>query len=383
MIKAIIFTLIAFTTTALCSDYTPFTDGMNWAAVSNMNQMVTVANEIVIVTQASTADTNELSEVGENAGATPFIDPTDRWTVEMFQELIEVKYDELWFGDDEIDGATNYYVKDAYGFPEGLGVYQRYYTISNFYDSVGINWRGFRRAETNWPTNWENIDDAAYTYGGVETGDIIGPWVFDDIQKCFSGMTTMVQVVGWGFDPTISNRWYGSSAGGTNWGETVSDAYGDYGAVQAVSTRPRAHTEGTHNYLNPPPNTNNFNLKILLYFNKAKLTAYGKDIERDVSFYARGDKPAFTPGNVVYDDNGSGVIEGEWGEISSASFTPTNQVQDVHSSQLGSSSAPAVCDEPLEDREVKGWDIRSSTAPGTGNDYKPVAVSHFTWSYMR
>lgn len=54
--------------------------------------------------------------------------------------------------------------------------------LSQLYTDAGIT-DGFRRvAGTTPPTDWTDYDDAAYSYGVVQDGDMIGPWLFKDLQ---------------------------------------------------------------------------------------------------------------------------------------------------------------------------------------------------------
>lgn len=65
-----------------------------------------------------------------------------------------------------------------------------WYDFGSLCTEAGISPSGFRRA-TVWPTDWTNLNDSAFTLGGgggfgtMITGDIIGPWIFDDLQKVF------------------------------------------------------------------------------------------------------------------------------------------------------------------------------------------------------
>ena len=65
---------------------------------------------------------------------------------------------------------------------EGIGQCDfPFYTLAAFrYNSGLID--GFRRA-TTWPTDWTDYADAAYSYGTIQSGDIIGPWIYEDLQK--------------------------------------------------------------------------------------------------------------------------------------------------------------------------------------------------------
>lgn len=60
------------------------------------------------------------------------------------------------------------------------------YTLASFRTEAGIA-SGFRRA-TSWPTNWTNYADAAYSYGPIQSGDIVGPWIYEDLQKAFDAL---------------------------------------------------------------------------------------------------------------------------------------------------------------------------------------------------
>lgn len=49
---------------------------------------------------------------------------------------------------------------------------------------------GFRRVTgSSWPADWTDYDDPAYSYGTIQAGDIIGPWLFVDLQRGLSALT--------------------------------------------------------------------------------------------------------------------------------------------------------------------------------------------------
>jgi len=52
---------------------------------------------------------------------------------------------------------------------------------------------GFRRAPTLYPDDWTDFDDANYEFGGIVYGDIIGPWLVDDLQRVLSVLTATFQ----------------------------------------------------------------------------------------------------------------------------------------------------------------------------------------------
>lgn len=49
---------------------------------------------------------------------------------------------------------------------------------------------GFRRVTgSSWPADWTDYNDPAYTYGTIQVGDIIGPWLFVDLQRGLNALT--------------------------------------------------------------------------------------------------------------------------------------------------------------------------------------------------
>ena len=60
-------------------------------------------------------------------------------------------------------------------------------TVSIMRALAGLHADGFRRvAGESWPTDWTDNDDPAYSYGIIQAGDIIGPWLWVDLQRAFS-----------------------------------------------------------------------------------------------------------------------------------------------------------------------------------------------------
>lgn len=65
-------------------------------------------------------------------------------------------------------------------------------TLAQLYTAGGIT-SGFRRATTI-PTDWTDYNDAAFSYGLITAGDIIGPWIFADLQSVLNVMTRTTAV---------------------------------------------------------------------------------------------------------------------------------------------------------------------------------------------
>lgn len=58
-----------------------------------------------------------------------------------------------------------------------------YASQNEVYAAAGLPSAGFRRA-----TSWDGINDPAWQYGQMQEGDIIGPWIIEDLQKYFSAL---------------------------------------------------------------------------------------------------------------------------------------------------------------------------------------------------
>jgi len=58
-----------------------------------------------------------------------------------------------------------------------------YFDLSTFRAHADLDPDGFRRA-----TEWDGVNDPDWEYGFMQPGDIIGPWIFEDLQKSFPAL---------------------------------------------------------------------------------------------------------------------------------------------------------------------------------------------------
>jgi len=56
-----------------------------------------------------------------------------------------------------------------------------YFTLPSWRELASLNTNGFRRA-----TAWDHNNIPSWSYGIVSNGDVIGPWIFDDLQNGYS-----------------------------------------------------------------------------------------------------------------------------------------------------------------------------------------------------
>lgn len=94
------------------------------------------------------------------------------------------------------------------------------WTATNLYKSIYANEAstGFRRA-TTLPANWMDFTDPAYSYGIMQPGDIIGPWVFLDLQRAFNRLIWTKATFTW--DLTGADGKYGRNLVNTSYADAM------------------------------------------------------------------------------------------------------------------------------------------------------------------
>jgi len=95
------------------------------------------------------------------------------------------------------------------------------FTLSSFRSIAGLHSSGFRRA-TAWDPDtddWTDLSDAMFSYGRMQAGDIIGPWIWVDLQNALTALkwTTTSPALG---GSTLQAR----SSGYSGWYPTCTDA---------------------------------------------------------------------------------------------------------------------------------------------------------------
>ena len=71
-------------------------------------------------------------------------------------------------------------------------------TLAQLRTLAGLPSGGFRRVQgASWPADWTSNTDPAYTFGTCQAGDIIGPWLWVDLQRAFSVLRWAAFYAGW------------------------------------------------------------------------------------------------------------------------------------------------------------------------------------------
>ena len=182
------------------------------------------------------------------------------------------------------------------------------YTLATWRTAIGLLGDGFRRVPGgSWPADWTDYADAAYEHGFVQEGDIIGPWLFKDLQD---GLNLLVWT-------RLRPSWdgmhrRGQEQLGANWAAAKAAAETDYdNGDPAGFYQLRAATWGSKQMLGENVN---YRATMQRSYGKLKLSIpnFAKSM---VDFYAQpelpyfaGENPATRP-NDVFDDNGDGFDE--------------------------------------------------------------------------
>ena len=366
----------------------PATSNMNWASVAFGNELVTVANEIGAIVGWTPTGGRETNSVGENA-ASSINTITNRWTIREMQDMIIWTFDALWHGTNELEGATNYYAMSALG---GGGIDEKTFYIADFYRAAGISSNGFRRAVTNYPVTWTDLEDVHYTFGTINPGHIIGPWNVDDIQRCFDIMTQQVAQAVWYDSEYPETNSIGVSKMETNWEGVVTTVNTEWSnpirAGTVANERPKGYSRSVWS-----GGLEKFNLTAFRSHNEARATPVGIGILRTVDFYARSeDYPRVVIGKIpssTFDDNGDDVLEDQWHSWSSTNYTPTSVTHYAYSpTPLGNTALliPILASEPATNTtDSVGWYLQSKLHKNTSaaDESKPVAITTYEWSYTR
>ena len=82
-----------------------------------------------------------------------------------------------------VDVFCHHYVDHLNGPTNEEGTDLLYFTTETFRAAAGLHPDGFRRAAV-----WDGRTEPDWQYGVMRAGDIIGPWVVEDLQNCFSAL---------------------------------------------------------------------------------------------------------------------------------------------------------------------------------------------------
>lgn len=216
MIKAIpILACLMVAVSVHADSFTVVSNGVDWSYVDVWNETITAYNEVYDTWAWSPARGNVATSGVMTVGS----DMQDRLQAPSYyayrnvQDDIEDMVDSGAFIDTSIP-ATNF------SSPQIL-------TLTSLWAQAGMTTNGWRRATSYDPgvDDWTDQEDAMFSYGQMQIGDIIGNWVWADLQSCLLLMDTTWKVHAntSAFNMQLVERWQNVGGTYTNFSDLLDD----------------------------------------------------------------------------------------------------------------------------------------------------------------
>lgn len=217
-----------------------------------------------------------------------------------------------------------------------------YFTLDNWRAAAGLNANGFRRS----------TDGSSFSYGQMQSGDIIGPWIFDDLQKGFGALKWVAGSLGW--TPVSSGNSGASIQVGQfpvwgnvspYWNDLKDDTESAWPGGGS-SGSPAAYTEGS--LWHDVNGDGSLYLDAGMLRRQATPTCSAATIPHIVVLYMRGEKLFDWAWDdpIVYSDHGDGITESESFYIQEASDEETGALWTGETIGQSNSNLPSWCDQP-------------------------------------
>ena len=333
--------------------FTPIVEGLDWQALSFVNEFIKAYNERLPNREAFTPMV-EL-EGGEDIQIVTF------WTT--LQTAVTEQFNSPTITTTDEDNEYQIQWVIPYDWSESpTSTAPPVKNWAQFCDySPDMHADGFRRA-TTWPTDWTDLDDDAYSYGNMQIGDIIGPWIFADLQTAFDNLRTRVVT-----SPVPFMN--GTKKTGSGSASTLYDGSGESppvnGMVQlynAASEEPADRPEAYHII--------NFNLNVQVLTRSKGTFGLWTDTSTpasgitDTGTWAVGCVDGDTvdyywkaagPGSAhdTFDDNGDNVTDGEWTAMQSGTVS-------AETAEVGSlDTEPVAIETPASPSCAQGYTTTS------------------------
>lgn len=132
------------------------------------------------------------------------------------EELATTEYPEWTFftQTNQIENVTDYFInhslKNETNYFNNTDSIPKF-TLETFREVAELNESGFRRC-VSYPADTTDLEDPAYLYGNMQTGDIFGPWIFEDLKKALSALKmtchkrTVAEVTT--YEKTYNGNWF-------------------------------------------------------------------------------------------------------------------------------------------------------------------------------
>lgn len=262
----------------------------DWSAAATLNEFVGAVNERKLA--VGQAEPFATVIAGDDVQAASFFAGIPGYINFGYQLWIESRYGDFVVSHDAGTPRTGETFDDSV-----------YGSLAEVFSAAGL-------AHSNWRRYTTHPDDGGdVAYGKMQAGDIIGPWIFEDIQKCLNVLVWMIEIsIGWQ-DVVKYSGWGESRGSGATWAAAKAAAEADYASGAFGPRYPAAATEGFWQTWTPGER-----FIAQLWRSEAKAYAYipwfGK--ARYADWWVRASKLYSDPAESIFDAYGDGVIEDTW-----------------------------------------------------------------------
>jgi len=261
---------------------------------------------------------------------------------------------QFWLANSQSHPGIAFVVSHIHGDPRPAGVYDNaeeipfYTSIADIFSAAGKDYSHFRRYTTH-PDEGGQV-----AYGYFQIGDIIGPWIWEDIQACLHVMVWTgdpVQGRTIGFQDIVSKNGWGRAFGdGTAvWNAAKAAAEADY-QVRGYYRYPLAASKGSRYY--DSPGRYRYEAQMERVEARCNMTGVWNGCTRHADWYIRSEKYIGCDWQTYGDD----VIEGRLSLFSQDE--PATNAETLVSGMKISDAATMPnnpwCDEPTAELPLPG-----------------------------
>ena len=185
---------------------TDWTTNPDWAAIANINAFIGAVRERQ--SALDDAQTPALANVGDDVQLASLWAGLQQWVEDNYAAFVQSH-------DAGVKRATTYHDdKD----------HDAYATLAALLTAAGAGAANWRRYTTH-------PDDGGSDLGGqMQAGDIIGPWVFEDLQKALNAMVWTQNSITY-IDGASGGRYRGDRGTGSTWAVSKAGAEADWHAL--------------------------------------------------------------------------------------------------------------------------------------------------------
>ncbi len=274
--------------------------------------------------------------------------------------------------------------------PLAIETLATYTNFIQFSASAGLSSNGWRRATTyiRETDDWTDVEDPMWRrpengYGTARQGDIIGPWLIDDLQRALARMDILDGsfLLKWNSGGITNGAYTGSAYDQSTWAGARDSAIEEYpGTPRGVTfNAPYSHFRGSRITSTRYGASIYANFNRLLwnigYYPFTLSTIQGRGAE--IGYYALAVAVGTFEHSSVFNDNGTGLIESHYTRFDVGSITVGDTNSYYTSAWLNDGivdSAPPPCAEP------------DATTPKTETGFKITGqkiLIRLNWSHTR